>query len=81
MTALEPLHVVPSHGKLGDAALIARDREFIEAVQTRVAALKREGKSIDEAVAAAVTEIAPKYPEFGNAANAGAMARAAYAGS
>ena len=79
LTALKPLHVVPSHGKLGDATLIARDREFIQAVQTRVAALKREGKSIDEAVAAVVAAIAPQYPEFGNATNAGAMARAAYA--
>ena len=79
LTALKPLHVVPSHGKLGDATLIARDREFIQAVQSRVAALKREGKSIDDAVAAVVAEIAPQYPEFGNAGNAGAMARAAYA--
>jgi hypothetical protein len=30
-------------------------------------------------VAAVVAEIAPQYPEFGNATNAGAMARAAYA--
>ena len=36
LTALKPLHVVPSHGKLGDATLIARDREFIQAVQARV---------------------------------------------
>jgi len=79
LAALKPLHVVPSHGKLGDATLIARDREFIQAVQARVAALKREGKSIDEAVAAVVAEIAPRYPEFGNPTNAGAMARAAYA--
>jgi glyoxylase-like metal-dependent hydrolase (beta-lactamase superfamily II) len=79
LTALKPLHVVPSHGKLGDATLIARDREFIQAVQVRVVGLKREGKSIDEAVAAVVAEIAPQYPEFGSAANAGAMARAAYA--
>jgi glyoxylase-like metal-dependent hydrolase (beta-lactamase superfamily II) len=79
LTALKPLHVVPSHGKLGDATLITRDREFIQAVQTRVAALKRDGKPIDEAVAAVVAEIAPRYPEFGNPTNAGAMARAAYA--
>ena len=76
LTALAPRHVVPSHGRLGDAALIARDREFIQAVQVR--ALKREGKSIDEAAAAVVAEIAPQYPEFGNPANAGAVARAAY---
>jgi glyoxylase-like metal-dependent hydrolase (beta-lactamase superfamily II) len=79
LTALKPLHVVPSHGKLGDATLVARDREFIQAVQARVGALKREGKSIDDAVAAVIAEIAPQYPEFGNASNAGAMARAAYA--
>lgn len=79
LAALKPLHVVPSHGKLGDATLIARDREFVQAVQARVGALKREGKSVDDAVAAVIAEIAPKYPEFGNATNAGAMARAAYA--
>lgn len=79
LTALKALHVVPSHGKLGDAALIDRDRTFIVAVQSRVGALKREGKSIDEAVAAVIAEVAPQYPEFGNATNAGAMARAAYA--
>jgi glyoxylase-like metal-dependent hydrolase (beta-lactamase superfamily II) len=81
LTALKPLHVVPSHGKLGDTTLIVRDRAFIQAVQTRVGALKREGKSIDEAVAAVVAEIAPQYPEFANPANAGAVARAAYAES
>ena len=75
----EASHVVPSHGKLGDATLIARDRAFIQAVRERVGALKREGKSIDDAVAAVVAEIAPQYPEFGNPANAGAMARAAFA--
>ena len=64
--------------KLGDAALIARDRAFIQAVQSRVRALKREGKSIDEAAAAVVAEIAPRYPEFGNPANAAAVARAAF---
>jgi glyoxylase-like metal-dependent hydrolase (beta-lactamase superfamily II) len=78
LTALNARHVVPSHGKLGDATLIARDRAFIQAVQARVGAVKREGKSIDEAVAAVIAEVAPHYPEFGNATNAGAMARAAY---
>ena len=81
LQAFKPLHVVPSHGKLGDAALVARDREFIQAVQARVGSLKTEGKSIDEVVATVIAEIAPQYPEFGNPANAGAMARAAYAGA
>jgi len=79
LTALKPAHVVPSHGKLGDATLIARDRAFIQAVRERVGAVKSEGKSIDDAVAAVVAEVAPQYPEFGNPTNAGAVARAAYA--
>ena len=79
LAALKPAHVVPSHGKLGDATLIARDRAFIVAVQSRVGALKKEGKSVEDAVAAVIAEIAPQYPEFGNVTNAGAMARAAYA--
>jgi glyoxylase-like metal-dependent hydrolase (beta-lactamase superfamily II) len=63
LAALKPVHVVPSHGKLGDAALIARDRAFLVAVQQAPGAWKREGKSIDEAVArsggnrAAVSEL------------------------
>jgi glyoxylase-like metal-dependent hydrolase (beta-lactamase superfamily II) len=79
LAGLKPVHVVPSHGNIGDATLIARDREFLHAVQTRTGELKRAGKTIDEAVAAVVAEIAPKYPEWGNPAGAGAAARAAYA--
>lgn len=79
LAALKPARVVPSHGAIGDATLIARDREFLLAVQSQVGELKRAGKSIDEAVAAVVAEIAPKYPEWGNPSNAGAAARAAYA--
>jgi glyoxylase-like metal-dependent hydrolase (beta-lactamase superfamily II) len=79
LTALKPAHVVPSHGAIGDATLIARDRDFLRAVQTRVGELKRGGRSIDEAVAAVVAEIAPKYPEWGNPSGAAAAARAAYA--
>jgi hypothetical protein len=81
LAALRPAHVVPSHGKLGDAALIARDREFLQAVQARVAELKRAGKTIDEAFAAITSEIAPKYSEWGNPSGAGAVVRAAYAES
>jgi glyoxylase-like metal-dependent hydrolase (beta-lactamase superfamily II) len=79
LTSLKPLQVVPSHGKIGDASLIARDRAFLAAVQTRVGELKRAGKSIDDAVAAVVAEIGPSYPEWGNPSGAAAAARAAYA--
>lgn len=79
LAALNPVHVVPAHGKLGDATLIARDKAFLQAVQSRVGELKRGGKTIDEAVAAVVAEIAPAYPEWGNPSGAAAAARAAYA--
>jgi glyoxylase-like metal-dependent hydrolase (beta-lactamase superfamily II) len=78
LAALQPAKVVPSHGATGDATLIARDRAFLASVQERVGELKRAGKSSDDAVAAVVAEIAPKYPEWGNPAGAGAVARAAY---
>lgn len=79
LTSLAPSTVVPSHGKIGDATLIARDRAFLQAVQSRVGELKRAGKSSDEAVAAVVADIAPTYPEWGNPSGAAAAARAAYA--
>ena len=79
LAALKPAHVVPSHGKLGDAELIARDRTFLQAVADKVGELKKGGKSIDEAAAAVVAEIAPQYAEWGNPNGAAVIARAAYA--
>ncbi|HJZ72222.1 MAG TPA: MBL fold metallo-hydrolase [Vicinamibacterales bacterium] len=79
LAALNPVKVVPSHGSIGDGTLIARDRAFLQSVQQRVGELKRAGKSSDESVAAVVADIAPKFPEWGNPAGAGAVARAAYA--
>lgn len=78
LAALTPARVVPSHGRIGEASLIARDRAFLQAVQSRVAELKQGRKSMDEAAAAVVAEIAPKYPEWGNPAGAAVIARAAY---
>jgi len=79
LAALRPATVVPSHGSIGDATLVSRDRAFLQMVQERVGELKRAGKSSDEAVAAVVADIAPKYPEWGNPSGAAAVARAAYA--
>jgi glyoxylase-like metal-dependent hydrolase (beta-lactamase superfamily II) len=79
LAALKPARVVPSHGTIGNATLIARDRAFLQAVQSRVGELKHAGKSVEEAVAAIVGEIAPSYPEWGNPQGATAVVRAAYA--
>jgi len=79
LAALRPVKVVPSHGDLGDATLITRDRDYLQAVQARVGELKKQGKSADEAAQAVAAEIAPKYPEWGNPAGSAATARAAFA--
>jgi len=79
LTALHPAHVVPSHGKIGDAALIARDRAFLAAVRGRVADLKKAGKSVDEAIQSVVSDIAPEYPEWGDPMGTAVIVRAAYA--
>ena len=78
LAALRPLHVVPAHGDLGNAAMIARDKEYLTAVQAKVAELKKQGKTADEAAAAVAAEIAPKYPEWGNPAGSAQTARAAF---
>jgi glyoxylase-like metal-dependent hydrolase (beta-lactamase superfamily II) len=79
LAAMRPVKVVPSHGDLGDATLITRDREYLQAVQTRVGEMKKQGKSVDDAIQSIVAEIAPKYPEWGNPMGAAATVRAAYA--
>jgi glyoxylase-like metal-dependent hydrolase (beta-lactamase superfamily II) len=79
MAALKPAHVVPAHGDLGKASMIERDRQYLQAVQARVAELKKQGKTVDEVVKAIADEIAPKYPEWGNPAGSAATARAAFA--
>jgi hypothetical protein len=76
--ALKPIHVVPAHGDLGDATMIDKDRQYLQALQTRVGELKKQGKSADEAVSVVAAEIAPNYPEWGNPAGSAATARAAF---
>jgi glyoxylase-like metal-dependent hydrolase (beta-lactamase superfamily II) len=79
---LEPLHpvtVVPSHGPIGDASLIAAQRVVMQAIQARAIALKRQGKSADETAQAVQSEMQAQYPDWGAAARVGLIARTAYA--
>ncbi len=68
---LEPLHpklIVPDHGALGDASLIAQERGFLADLRDRTLDLKREGKSADEAAQMLSSEFKTKYPDWtGNA--------------
>lgn len=76
LDALKPAIVVPSHGPIGDASYIANYRTYITRVQERAAALKKEGKTIDQAVETITAELKADYPDTSRAAGA---IRAAYA--
>ncbi len=76
---LEPLrasHIIPAHGDRGDGSLIGIDRSYLRELQTRVAALKREGKSLDETTPLITAEFQTRYP--GWTGNAGQAVRSAY---
>ena len=78
LDALRPAVVVPSHGAIGDASLIANDRDYLKTVQTRVGELKAQGKSADEVARTVTTEIQAKFPGWTAPMRIGAAARAAY---
>lgn len=58
---LKPRRVVPSHGPMFDATTIANWKTFLTTVRSRAAALKKEGKSVDEAVKTIQDELQDKY--------------------
>jgi glyoxylase-like metal-dependent hydrolase (beta-lactamase superfamily II) len=47
--------IVPGHGAVGSRVELARDRDMLVAIRDRVAALKRQGRSMAEVVAAKPT--------------------------
>jgi len=73
---LRPTRIVPSHGEMGDGSLIEADRNYLQALQTRVRELKREGKTLEQAAETVTTEFRAKYADW--TGNAGAAARGAY---
>jgi glyoxylase-like metal-dependent hydrolase (beta-lactamase superfamily II) len=75
--ALEPAVVVPAHGPVGDLSFVRGYRDYLTEVAERTSALKAEGKSVDEAVAAVSEAMAASYPDAGGRL-VGAV-RAAYA--
>ena len=72
---LKPTRLVPSHGPLGSTELIAGYRAYFDAIQTRVATLKQQGKTIDETVTAVTAELQSTYADRNRL---GAAIRAAY---
>jgi glyoxylase-like metal-dependent hydrolase (beta-lactamase superfamily II) len=76
--ALHPRVIVPSHGSVGDGSLIPVNRALMQDIQSRVRALKAQGKSADETTAIVQTEFPAKHPGWPRANGLAAAARSAY---
>ena len=59
--AMKPVRIVPSHGAMGDASMIAHYRTFLTTVRDRAAALKKQGKSADETLRALQDELQARF--------------------
>ena len=60
--ALHPRFIVPDHGELGDASLIAGERMILKALESRSQELKAQGKPLEEAQKTLDAEFRAKYP-------------------
>jgi glyoxylase-like metal-dependent hydrolase (beta-lactamase superfamily II) len=61
LEALRPARLVPSHGPMGDAALIAHYRTFFTTVRQRVGELKAQGLPLDATIKRVQTDLQGKY--------------------
>ena len=59
--ALQPSRVVPSHGPMGDAAIMTKTKAFVSTIQKRAAELKQAGKTVEETMATLQAELEPIY--------------------
>ena len=78
LEALKPAHIVPSHGAMGDATLIADQRTMLQQIQARTKELKAQGRSADDAAATVTAECQAKYPDWSTPNRVGAAARSFY---
>ena len=62
---LQPKRIVPSHGPMGDAGLVATYKTLLTTVSARAGELKKQGKTLEEATAAMTAELQAKYPNGG----------------
>lgn len=72
---LKPQRIVPSHGPMGDASMIAAYRTYLTTIRSRSAELKKLGKSADETGQTIAEELKEKYPDRARVTGA---VRAAY---
>jgi glyoxylase-like metal-dependent hydrolase (beta-lactamase superfamily II) len=62
---LQPKRIVPSHGPMGDAGLVATYKTLLTTVSARAGELKKQGKTLEEATAAITAELQATYPNGG----------------
>ena len=79
LAPLKPRIVAPDHGALGDGSLIGKERAFLVELEDRAMALKRQGKTADEAGTIIQAEFQAKHPEWGGLNNIPQSVKHAYA--
>ncbi len=62
--ALDPQFVVPSHGPMGGAELIAAYDGLFATLQTRAAELKAQGRTADQVADELMQTLGPSYPDW-----------------
>lgn len=78
LAALQPTVLVPAHGVVGTAETIAVNRSFMQEIDTRTSELKRQGRTVDEAVKTVSSELTAKQPAWPRANGIANAVRAAY---
>jgi glyoxylase-like metal-dependent hydrolase (beta-lactamase superfamily II) len=76
---LKAKHVLPDHGDLGEGALVAQERGFLQDLQTRTMALKAQGVPADEAGKRIGADFAVKYVGWSGLGNVPQSVQRAYA--
>ena len=66
LEALQPRKIVPGHGEVGDATLFGKEQTYLREIQSRVAELKAQGKSSEEAAQLLSVEFRAKYSDWDN---------------
>jgi glyoxylase-like metal-dependent hydrolase (beta-lactamase superfamily II) len=64
IAALNVRHVLPDHSAPGDSSLVAQERAFIDDLQTRALALKKQGVSVEDAGKQLSVEFKAKYSDW-----------------
>ena len=77
--AFKPQTIVPAHGAVGPGSIIGSTRELMKTIDTRVRALKAQGRPVDEVATTVSAEMQAAHPGWPRANGIAAAARSAYA--